>query len=411
MLPERLSNGICSLNPRVDRLTMSAVMEVDVTGRVLDYWVGPTAIRSRERLTYTEVNALLTGAGEGRLAPLAAMLREAEELALVLAAKREADGAIDFDLPETVVSFDDEGRVGGIVRAERNVAHRIVEQFMLLANETVARHLTALGMPLLYRVHEPPDEGKVAEFEVVARSFGHPFLAGREVTPADYQRLARRVAPLPEGRMLSYLMLRSLRQARYTPTNVGHFGLATDCYTHFTSPIRRYPDLVVHRALREALERGDPGVARHDVGTRACAERAARPALPRPRADALRAELERVGDQSSERERAAEEAEREAVAWKRAEFLSERLGDEFDGVITDVKDYGIYVELTDVFVEGFVHASTLVDDDYAYRERTRSLVGRRSRRAFRIGDAVRVRIDRVDRGRHLVDFSVLRVKC
>jgi ribonuclease R len=409
MLPERLSNGICSLNPREDRLTISAVVEVDASGRVHDYWVGPSAIHSRERLTYTEVNALLTRAATGeRVAPLAGMLREMETLALALAAKREADGAIDFDLPEAVVHFDDEGRVGGIARAERNVAHRIVEQFMLLANETVARHLTALGVPLLYRVHEPPDEEKVAEFAAVARSFGHPFAPRGEARPADYQRLARRVAGLPEGRMLSYLMLRSLRQARYTPTNLGHFGLATDCYTHFTSPIRRYPDLVVHRILREALERAGAGPGGEGEGptTRAAAERASRPVVPPARAEAIRVALEHVGGLSSERERAAEEAEREAVAWKRAEFLSERLGDDFEAVITDVKEYGFHVELAETYVEGFVHASTLVDDDFTYRERTRSLVGRRTRRAFRIGDTVRVRLDRVDRGRHLVDFSV-----
>jgi ribonuclease R len=388
MLPERLSSGICSLRPHEDRLTMSAIMEVSAEGRVVEYWLGPTVIRSDARLTYTEVNALLMGddgAFAGRV-DVADMLREMEALALALVARREAEGAIDFDLPEAVIHFDDEGRVGGVVRAERNVAHRIVEQFMLLANETVARHLRALRVPLLYRVHEAPDESKVAQFAAVARSFGHPFAPHGEAKPVDYQRLSRRIAGLPEARMLSFLMLRSLKQARYAPANFGHFGLATDCYTHFTSPIRRYPDLVVHRALRASIEGGGPA----------------------PEASAaLRDELERIGDSSSERERAAQEAEREVVAWKRAEFMSERLGDEFEAVVTDVREYGLYVEIVDVFVEGFVHASTLVDDDYAFRSRTRSLVGQRTKRTFRIGDAVRVRIDRVDRGRHLVDVSVL----
>jgi len=383
MLPERLSNGICSLNPHVDRLTFSVVMTVDDRGNVLDRWIGRSVIRSRARLTYTEVHALLaTGSSSERLAPFDEMLREMEALARVLIARRDDDGAIDFDLAEPLVVTGGDGRTVDVVRAERTIAHRLVEQFMILANVTVARFLAEHGVPFLYRVHEPPDDGKVSAFAAVARSFGHAFAPPGPARPVDYQRLARSIAGRPEQRMLSYAMLRSLKQARYTPVNHGHFGLATDCYTHFTSPIRRYPDLLVHRILGDTLDG-----ARH-------------------RGPRL-AELEWIGDLASERERVAQDAERDVVAWRRAALMSERLGDETEGVVTDVREVGLLVELREVFVEGFVHESTLVDDEYVFRERTRSLVGRRSKRAFRIGDSVIVRIDRVDRTRQFVDLSIV----
>ncbi|MCI0489295.1 MAG: ribonuclease R, partial [Blastocatellia bacterium] len=250
MLPERLSNGICSLNPKVDRLTMSVVMELGAKGHVINYRLTPSVIHSRERMTYTAVNEILTDPeGETAVAysHVRDMLLQMHELALRLIERREERGAIDFNLPEAELFFNDEGKIGGIVRSERNIAHRLIEEFMLLANETVAAHLEGLGVPVIYRVHEEPDESKVEEFAEIAESFGHKFSMPGRVPQRAWQRLAREIRNRPEERMLSYLMLRSMERARYTPQNLGHFGLAMKTYTHFTSPIRRYPDLIVHR--------------------------------------------------------------------------------------------------------------------------------------------------------------------
>lgn len=413
MLPERLSNGICSLKPQVDRLTMSAVMELDHTGRVVDYRLMPSVIHSRERMTYTAANEIISdpeGETARHYSHVKDMLLLMHELTAVLIKRREERGAIDFDLPEAELIFNDEGTIGGIVRSERNIAHRLIEEFMLLANETVAKHLEALAVPSLYRIHEEPNPVKVEEFVEIAESFGHKFSMRGSVPQRGFQRLAREIRDRPEERMLSFLMLRSMQRARYSARNRGHFGLAMKSYTHFTSPIRRYPDLVVHRILREVIERGRRGEdewQQVELGRKQAVKIVSWPVLDEDREDALRLSLEPIGEHSSERERAADDAERELMDWRKAEFMAERIGDVFEGVITSVKDYGFYVELSEFFIEGLVHVSMLTDDLYQYQERKHRLVGQRRNRMFRLGDGVRVLVERVDRARHLIDFSVV----
>jgi len=411
MLPERLSNGICSLKPRVDRLTMSALIEVDVRGRVVDYKLAPSVIHSRERMTYTEVNDIITrpeGPTAQQYAQVKDMILRMQQLALVLIKQREERGAIDFDLPEAEMWFNDEGQIGGILRSERNIAHRLIEEFMLLANETVARHLDELGVPLLFRVHEAPNPVKVEEFAEIAASFGHKFSMHGPLPQRGFQHLATQIRGLAEERMLSYLMLRSMQRAKYAPKNAGHFGLAMKTYTHFTSPIRRYPDLIVHRLLREVIERGRTAAAEFpvDLGERRALKRLAAPVIDEARETGLRSRLENIGEHASERERAADLAERELMDWRKAEFMAERVGELFDGIITAVKDYGFYVELNEFFVEGLVHISTLTGDAFDYQERKHRLVGARTNRKYRLGDAVCVVVNRVDRTRHLIDFSL-----
>jgi ribonuclease R len=415
MLPERLSNGVCSLNPRVDRLTMSALMELDREGRIVDYKLTPSVIHSSERMTYTEVNEIISepqGETARRYPHVKEMLLAMHELTLRLIKVREERGAIDFDLPEAEILFNDEGHMSGIIRSERNIAHRLIEEFMLLANETVATHLSGLAVPALYRIHEEPNPDKVEAFAEIAESFGHKFAMHGRVPQRAFQHLAREIRGRPEERMLSYLMLRSMQRARYTPQNLGHFGLAIKTYTHFTSPIRRYPDLVVHRILREVISRGRRGQddwQTIDLGSKRALKLISWPVLEEERDKSLRTSLESIGDNSSERERAAADAERELMDWRKVEFMSDRVGDEFDGVITSVRDYGFYVELNELFIEGLVHVSALMDDRYEYDERKHKLVGVRRGREFRLGDAVRVQVMRVDRTRHLIDFATVKM--
>ncbi len=412
MLPERLSNGICSLNPREDRLTMSVVLELDRTGQVIYYNLAPSIIHSRERMTYTAVNEIITNP-EGETARdyshIKEMIGEMHGLALILIERRKERGAIDFDLPEAELHFNDEGQIAGIIRSERNIAHRLIEEFMLLANETVAAHLEALLVPAIYRIHEEPNPEKVEEFAEIALSFGHKFSMHGPKPQRGFQHLTREIQGLPEERLLSYLMLRSMQRARYSAQNRGHFGLAMKTYTHFTSPIRRYPDLIVHRLLREILEQGRNGEEEWqqvDLGSKQALRQVSWPVLGEERASELRTALDVIADHSSERERAADAAENELMDWRKAEFMFERIGDTFDGVITSVKDFGFYVELNEFFIEGLVHISTLIDDLYEYDERKQMLAGTRGNKKYRLGDWVRVAVDRVDRVRHLIDFSV-----
>jgi len=417
MLPERLSNDVCSLNPKVDRLTMSALMEVDRRGRVVGYKLRETVIRSNERMTYTDVNKLLAHADPHlamRYASLLDLFKTMEDLARILIKMRERRGAIDFNLPESVFEFDDEGRVSGVLRADRNIAHRIIEEFMLLANETVAGHTQRLRVPSLYRVHEDPQPQRVIEFAELAAAYGYGFPV-EGVSSKDYQRLSHQLAGKPEERVMAYSMLRSLQRARYSAQNVGHFGLAAPVYTHFTSPIRRYPDLITHRVLRALLKVspsfGDSaGTVPGAVATGSDKTNKPAKSKKQPRnalAPIPLGELELIAEESSERERAADAAENEIDDWRKAVFMAERLGEEFDGMITNVRDFGFFVELDDFYIEGLVPVATLGDDFYLYDERRHRLVGRGGGRQFKLGDRVRVRVDRVNVDRHLVDFSVV----
>jgi ribonuclease R len=413
MLPEALSNEICSLKPQVDRLTMSAIMELDGKGRVVDYRLGPSIIHSRERLTYTAVNEIISnpeGETAGRYAHIKELVLRMHQLALVLIARREERGAIDFDLPEAEILFNDEGQIGGIIRSERNIAHRLIEEFMLLANETVATHLERLKVPGVYRIHDEPNPLKVEEFAEIAASLGHNFSMNGPVPQKAFQHLVREVEGQPEERMLSYLMLRSMQRARYSTKNTGHFGLAMKTYTHFTSPIRRYPDLIVHRLLGAVLEqgrRGEEDWQRLDLGQKYALKKATLPVFDEEQESEIRRRLDGVSEQSSQRERAAADAERELMDWRKADFMAEHIGDEFTGVITSVKDFGFYVELDEFFVEGLVHVASLVDGVYEFNERRHFLLEKRSGRKLQLGDRVRVAVVKVDRDQHLIDFALL----
>jgi ribonuclease R len=461
MLPLELSTDICSLRPHVDRLVMSCVMEVDHRGEIVGYELCGGVIRSAERMTYTAVNAVLEGdtAMRQRYAPLVATFELMRDLAEILNRKRERRGSIDFDLPEPVIEFDEFGLMRSIARSERNVAHRLIEEFMLAANECVARHLESRHVASLYRIHEKPDAKRVYDFEVIAATFGYSLGLGalpihrvqmkadrraaygtgkraREievpqevhVTPRMYQKLTEKIAGKPEERILSYLMLRSLKQARYSEENLGHFALAAECYTHFTSPIRRYPDLIVHRVLKDVLSqnahvsqnrrgfstplRASVGHSTSAVPTRASPwsreTRAGVPAPHMPLGGPIAVdELHDIAEESSQAERRADDAERELMEWKKVKFMQERLGEDFDGLIISVTKFGFFVELTDLFVEGLVPLDTLTDDRYTYRENTREIIGQRSRKTYRLGQRIRVLVDRIDPVEKKIQFAVV----
>jgi ribonuclease R len=455
MLPEELSNGICSLNPKVDRLVMSVVMKLDANAKLLSAEFFQGVIRSAERMTYTNVHKVIEGDPEmaGRYAPLVDEFRKMKELALLLNKRRHARGSIDFDLPEPVIEFDADGRMLSIVRSERNIAHRLIEEFMLAANEAVAEYLEKRGIASLHRVHEKPDPKKVLEFEELAHAFGYSLgvddlaerrvavrhgrvrpqaRAGRsggrgrmrpmsvtmpaaeevDIRPQHYQRLTEKIAGKPEERILSYLMLRSLKQARYAADVLGHFALATKEYTHFTSPIRRYPDLIVHRALKWALENRDVAPLRAPAPNSRPGNEESVGVLGPYR----RAELQDIGAESSEAERRADAAERELMEWKTAQFMEGHLGEEYDALIISVQKFGFFVELVEIFVEGLVSIDRLEEftgQKCAYRERDHTIVsepyrgtrGGGPKKTFRLGDRVRVRAERIDPFRHRVEFS------
>jgi ribonuclease R len=482
MLPEELSNGICSLKPHEDRLVMSAIVELDANGEIVTSEFARGVIRSAERMTYTAVNAVLQGdaAATAKYAHLAEEFRSMRDLAMILNARRARLGSIDFDLPAPVIEFDAAGQMIGIVRSERNIAHRLIEEFMLTANQAVARYLERRGLGSLHRVHEKPDPKKILEFEELAHTFGYTLgienlterlvavkhgnvrsprfergtqrkqgrsTGGRDrqmtvavpgaldiaIRPEHYQRLAEKIAGKPEERIVSYLMLRSLRQARYAADPLGHFALAFDQYTHFTSPIRRYPDLIVHRVLKWALDHPE-----------------SRPVVPAAPAALKRddaatfgpyrhGELEAIGEETSETERRAETAERELMAWKTAQFMEQHLGEEYDALIISVQKFGFFVELMEIFVEGIVpitRIEELTGEQVFYRERDHAIVsgsggGQRSasrnakqkpksgrgdrgsprsgrgEHVWKLGDRIRVRAERIDPIRRRVEFSPL----
>src|SRR5437879_4396588 len=452
MLPEQLSTGICSLNPREDRLVMSVLLELDHHGEITDAEFAPGVIRSVERMTYTAVNQVIEGdpVATSRYAALADRFREMRDLALILNARRTRRGSMDFDLPERVLTFDAEGQMTGIIRSERNIAHRLIEEFMLAANQAVANYLELRGLLSLHRVHEKPDPKKVLEFEELAHAFGYslgipglsekriavrhgriaaPGRTGRgvgarerpmvvklpssqdfQIRPQHYQRLTQKIAGKPEERILSYLMLRSLKQARYAVESLGHFALAFDQYTHFTSPIRRYPDLIVHRVLKWALAHPNarseqrphpdvrPGQAHADT-------------RPEEAGPYSRGELAAIAVESSEAERRADAAARELMDWKTAQFMEQHLGDEYEALIISVQKFGFFVELMEIFVEGLVPINRLEEETGAhclYRERDHAIVSGRGNhtRIWKLGDRVRVRAERIDPMRRRVEFAL-----
>jgi ribonuclease R len=388
MLPPELSESLCSLQPERDRLVQSAVLWLGSSGVLRRTELCDGVIRSRKRLTYGEVAGALSGDRQQRdqLGALWPMLERMDGLARRLRQRRERRGALDFDFPEAEVELDPHGRLVAVVRAERTDAHRLVEEFMLLANEAVAGALLEQQIPALYRIHAAPDPTKLAELAEVAAHFGH-HLPGNlaKLRPRDLQSFLSSVASKPEGALLHQLTLRALMQARYSAEPQGHFGLAAKIYTHFTSPIRRYPDLVVHRILR-AWRRGE---------------------LNSQRREQLQDELPPLAEHASERERAAAEAEYEVMAARRAALLADHLGEEFAGRITGVRGFGLFVELDTPFADGLVPLEALPNGPYAFEERWHELRGIRSGQVYRLSDPIRVRVERVDRLLHRVTFGVV----
>ncbi len=449
MFPERLSNGICSLNPHEDRLTLTVEMLFDHHGTRLGYEIYESVIRSHERMTYTQVKEILTGGSveiQKRYATLLADFKAMEELCEILRARRMERGSIDFDLPEPEIILDLQGQTLQILKEERNLAHRIIEEFMLSANETVAQHLTDLNVPMIYRIHEVPDPDKMMGLNALLEGFGLYLRGIAQIQPKTLQQVLEQVKDRPEEKLVNTVVLRSMKQARYDTTQTGHFGLAMDCYTHFTSPIRRYPDLVIHRLVKMTLNVGARAATqkercsdlpagrqvpprRSDMGPlrfaganphmphtrRGQAEPDPRPALARAKPDARFsspgpsvsvAVLSEVARHCSERERIAMEAERKVVDIKKARFMADKMGQIYSGHISGVVPYGFFVELDEIFVEGLVRLSSLTDDHYLYREAQHSLVGVGRRRTYRLGDPVQVKVERVDLIQYQINLSL-----
>ena len=375
MLPERLSNGICSLNPQVDRLTFSAEIEIDARGRFGDRKFFKSVIRTRERMTYTDVNLILTEKPSELMERYKDLLPEFErmhELFEVLRKRREARGSIDFDLPEAEVLLSTAGEIETIAPSERNVAHRIIEEFMLSANEVVAQQLVFSNQPGMYRVHHAPDAQKIEDLKEILLEFRHKLRADPEqIKPGELQRVLKIVEGTPEQRFLTELVLRSMKRALYSEESQGHFALGLQHYCHFTSPIRRYPDLVVHRRLHELLLEG--------------------PAIGE-KLEMLEARHPKIGQQSSERERRADQAEREVLEWKKVIFMRDKVGEIFEGTVTGVVPFGLFVELKEFFVQGLVPVASIGGDFWLYSEREHRLRGESSRREFRLGDTVTIEV-------------------
>jgi ribonuclease R len=465
MLPLELSTNLCSLRPHEDRLVLSCVMNLDRTGELTSYSLHEGVIRSAERMTYTAVQQVIDGDASARkqYSSHAEHFMLMKELAEVLNRKRMKRGSIDFDLPEPLIDFDEAGLVRGITRSERLFANRIIEEFMLAANECVASHLERRGIASLYRIHEKPDPKRIYEFEQLAATFGQSLGVGAlpvqrfatrgdkranigsgrrtqtveipqevHITPRMYQKLAMKIAGAPIERILSFLMLRSLKQAKYSELNEGHFALATPSYTHFTSPIRRYPDLIIHRILKEVL-RTDEGSSQTNAVSEA--EHKSSPwskrALDNDRSQGRRLSrhqeqiakqhrserdgpiperlLHDIAEESSQSERRAQDAERELMEWKKIKFMAARIGDEFDALIIGVNKFGLNVELTELFVEGHVPLVTMTADHFTFHENTRQIIGERTRRTFSLGDKVRVLLDRIDHMERRLLFAMAEI--
>jgi ribonuclease R len=468
MLPPQLSSGMCSLRPNEDRLVLSCIMQVDARGEIMGYCVAEGIIRSARRMTYTQVQAILDNetvedkAIRDQFLDLGDTFEKMYALALLLNAKRKRRGSIDFDLPEPAIRFDPQGNMASIVRSERGWSHRLIEEFMLSANECVAHWLEAQA-PSIYRIHEMPDPKRIVEFEETAGTFGYTLGistlpvkrvqmksdrrdahgTGKQarthevtteeipVTPQMYQRLTAKIAGTPEERILAFLMLRSLKQARYSEQNVGHFALASPSYTHFTSPIRRYPDLIVHRLLRALLQTGaerEGGPIRSDdpqpwAAKAAAAAGGKKKSVARPQYEAEPIpveELTAIANESSVSERRADDAERELMEWKKMRFMQDRVGEDFSAIILSCTKYGFFVELDDLFIEGLVPLDSLgaidgprgrrtEENRYVFRDTDRQIIGTRSGRVFKMGQRVRVLLDRIDRQQRRLQFALIGV--
>jgi ribonuclease R len=461
MLPQELSTDICSLRPGEDRLVLSCIIQLDESARILSYEVVEGVIRSAARMTYTEVHAILTGNEETRTryAELVPSFERMQKLAVLMNARRSERGSIDFDLPEPVIEFDERGQMRGVTKSERTWANRLIEEFMLAANECVATWLEDLAVPSIYRIHEKPEGRRVVQFEELAAAFGYSLGIGAlpvqriqtrgdrrdshrsgrparthevaqdiPVTPRMYQKLAAKIEGKPEERILSYLMLRSLRQARYSEVNEGHFALAAPSYTHFTSPIRRYPDLIVHRISKALLRAGVSGEGAVAEDRQSSPWRHHNEALPFTKAQPKKQgtqgtatgassnltdppipefELAQIAEETSLTERRAAEAERELVEWKKVRFMESRVGEEFEAMVLNPAKFGLFVELTDLFVEGLVPIDSLRDDRYSWRENTHEIVGDRNGRRYRAGDRVHVVLDRILVQERKLQFSIV----
>jgi len=390
MLPENLSNGICSLNPRVERLTFSVDMEIDPRGRFLERKVYKSVIRTKERMTYTDVNAILTARTpelEERYGYLLPELERMHALFEILRKRREGRGSIDFDLPEANVVLGEMGEIADILPSSRNVAHRLIEEFMLAANEAVAQELVFAGQPGIFRVHQQPDPQKLEDLREILKEFKLALRGDvEEMKPAELQRILTSVAGTPEERFLTNFVLRSMKRAFYSESDTGHFALALQHYCHFTSPIRRYPDLIVHRMLTQLLESGPM------YGDR------------RVQVDA---KMPGVALQSSERERRAEEAEREVLEWKKVIYMRDKVGVAFNGIVTGVAPFGLFVDLEEVFVTGMVPVATIGGDFWIFKERAHRLIGQASARELRLGDRVKIEVKSIDEDRHQIEFRLL----
>lgn len=392
MIPHRLSNGICSLNPKVDRLTLSCEMEITSDGEVVSHEIFQSVIKTTERMTYADVNSILHDKDEelrAKYEGLVPMFERMEDLAAILRKKRMTRGAIDFDFKESKVIVDEDGKPQDVILRERSVAEKLIEEFMLVANETVAEHFHWMQVPFIYRIHEDPKEEKLRRFFEFITNFGYIVKGtANSVHPRALQEIIESVQGTPEEMVISTVMLRSMQQAKYYPESLGHFGLSTEFYTHFTSPIRRYPDLIVHRLIRTYLIEGDISSATQEKWN---------------------SRLTEIAEHSSSMERRSVEAERETDELKKSEYMLDKIGEEYDGIISSVTNFGMFVELTNT-IEGLVHVSYMTDDYYRYDERHFAMIGERTGKVFRIGDEITVRVVNVNKEERAIDFEIVGMK-